>query len=105
MKYYAKGSKEFIDNGSSKIRVATVQQIPSPNSKDRVLRIFSVQESLKDSPTNLIEVGTLIALSFPPDKANSKEYKWKRGEECQVKFNIQLNGGDHVDGDPEPMKQ
>jgi hypothetical protein len=100
MKYYeTKDGKRFVENGNSKIRVVLVKEKPSPICDERTLKILSVQEVLRTSGKNPIQVGNLIALSFPNDKLNTKKYEWNKGphwEESQVP--LKLN--DHVPFSP-----
>lgn len=84
MKYFLKDSHEYVENGKSLLRCSTVQQMPSPHTPGRILRVMSVDEVLHSSDSNPIQAGTLIALSFPSSKANAKEYEWNHTEEKQV---------------------
>lgn len=92
MKYYLKDGKEIVENGRSKVRVQTMFRMPSPIFKDsRTVRVMGVLEVITKAEGNAIEPGHHIALSFPNEKINAKEYEWKRSdkfEEKQVPFTV-----------------
>lgn len=91
MKYFHKNGYEFVENGKSLIRVQTVRQMPSPHTKGRIVRVMHVDDILRNSDTNPIQMGMAIALSFPASKINAKEYEWGRNnmiEETQIPFKM-----------------
>lgn len=109
MKYQLKDGREIIENGKSKLRVGTLEIVPDPKDRDRAVRIFVVQEVMMASDMNKpgsIGAGALLALSFPKEKINAKEYQWKVNERTQVNFNIDLTQSERTEGaDPDPAKE
>jgi len=102
MRYYRQNGKEYVKNGRSLLQVSTMRQARSPYHANRVLKIMVVQKVLSQSPTNKIEPGEMINLSFPEARVNARKYDWKPGEPTQSAFNIKLHESDWVEGDPEP---
>ncbi len=92
MKFHRKDGSMFVENGHAKLRVAEINQLPSPNFAGRVVKVLVVQEVLKSSPTNPIEAESLFCLSFPEEKANAKKYEWHKNgkEECTVRMDLNL---------------
>lgn len=95
MKYLNRDGRILLQNGKSTVRVVLMgEPVFSPKTHPgKVIKIFNVQEVIKTSPTNTrIAPGHLLALQFPKDKANAKEYVWPKGEEAQVpELKIQLS--------------
>jgi hypothetical protein len=92
MRYLKTGSDEFVENGRSLVRVGRVLCFPSPISPGRVVRVFEVLQIIRANPTNPLPRGALLALSFPSEHVNAKEYEWyKQGlwEEGQVPYTVQ----------------
>ncbi len=92
MRYYEEKKKKFIQNGECLVRVEEVLQMKSPVSTTRVVRLFEVQEVIRENPKNPIIRGHHIPLSFPPELHKTTDYTWyKNGkwEECQVPLVIQ----------------
>ena len=77
-------------NGRSEIRVLPVTRLDDPHNEGRVVEIFVVRNVIRDTAANPISRGKEIALSFPPEKINAKEYQWHRdqGEPCQVEMRL-----------------
>lgn len=90
MRYYKALSEEFVENGTSKVRGMTIETIEHPQGQDRHIKIFTVQEVVRDSEMNPILPGMMLGLSFPTEKINSRDYTWKKGEEkfCPLKLQI-----------------
>lgn len=78
---------EFLDNARSKLRVMTVR-IMEGKTPGRLIKIMSVQEVISSSPSNPIQAGNALAMSFPKARINSDEHEWKHGEECQVRMEM-----------------
>lgn len=91
MRYYKELGNEYVENGTSKIRGATIETITHPNIGDRMVRIFTVQEVIRTSELNLIEPGMMIGLSFPVQHINSRDYTWKRDEERMCPLKLELH--------------
>lgn len=94
MHYYRQAGKEFVENGPAKLRVTTMDVRPSPITQGRILRIVVVNEILRKGDKHSIRIGSAIALSFPPEKVNSPEYRWRMedmSEECQVPIKFKLH--------------
>jgi hypothetical protein len=88
MKYYRENGKEFLVNGSAKVRVETVKDVPSPASDERAVKIMNVREVINTTPNNPIQEGNVLAISFPKSHFNAQQYQWMKGEECQVPLQI-----------------
>lgn len=91
MKYWRELGNEFVENGRSKIRGTTIQLINHPQNSERMLRVFAVQDVIRQSDTNLILSGALIGLSIPKQNINAREYTWQRDEEKMAPLKIQLH--------------
>ncbi len=92
MRYVKAGSDEFIENGRSLVRVGRILTFPSPLSSGRVVRVFEVIQIVRENPMNPLPRGSLLAMSFPSEHVNAKEYQWyKKGmwEECFVPYTVQ----------------
>ncbi len=92
MKFTRKSSSDItLENGKSKIKLLPITIMPDPNNVGRVARIYVVKQVLYDSAKNPIRRGQELALSFPPEKINAKEYTWHReqGEPCQISMRTQ----------------
>lgn len=106
MRYYIKEGKEYVENGKALIQVHTVNVVPSPSGQKRVVKILIVRKAIKQSWKNPIQENTMLGLSFPFDRLNTKDYMWFTDEECQVDFTKEMHQlPDHVEGDPEPAKE
>lgn len=90
MRYYRELGCEYIENGKSKVRGATIDMTPHPKLKDRTIKIFSVQEVISQSDTNPILPGMMLGLSFSNMKVNSRNHTWKKDEEKMVPLKLQL---------------
>lgn len=91
MRYLKTGSDEFVENGKSLVRVGRVLTFPSPISPGRVIKVFEVVQIIRESPSNPVPRGALLALSFPAEHVNASEYEWYKGgiwEESQVPYTI-----------------
>lgn len=98
MKYYKDKGQHFIENGNSKVRVGLMHTMGDPRNQGRVCKIFAVVEVLQQSPTNLIQRGSQVALSFSGDKANADEYVWSPLEPKFIPLKIEL----HNEPKPQP---
>jgi len=90
MRYHKELGEEYIDNGTSKVRGSTIETIEHPKGMDRHIKIFAVQEVIRQSEMNPILPGMLLGLSFPTEKINSRDYTWKKGEERMCPLKLQL---------------
>lgn len=90
MRYFEQSDKKFIENGKSLVRVHLITRKPSDISPGRTLKIFEVCEVMRTHDKNPIVVGNHLALSFPNEKLNAKEYKWytEGWEEAQCPVTI-----------------
>lgn len=90
MRYYEEKGNKYVENGKSLVRVGLVTLKPSPLQEGRTLKVFEVVEVIKTHPTNPIIPGHHLALSFPNEKLNTKEFSWfNHGwEECQVPLQV-----------------
>lgn len=77
--------KMFLSCGNSRLRVALISHVTCPHCPGRVIKILHVQEVVKENPANPIVPGSILAISFPEEKANAAEYSWSSGEQFQVK--------------------
>jgi len=91
MRYYLEHGNENLVNGKSHLRVRTIGHFTRPRSPGRIIKVFAVVHPVRGSKTNPIQTGALLALSFPEMEVNKRDYTWKRGEETQVKVNVQLH--------------
>lgn len=91
MRYFKELGCEYVENGKSKVRGATIETIDHPNIKDRMVKIFTVQEVIRQSDTNPILPGMMLGLSFSKEKINSRDYTWKRDEEKMTPLKLQLH--------------
>lgn len=92
MRYYRELGNEYVINGKSKVRGATIDMTAHPKLKDRTIKIFSVQEVISQSDTNPILPGMMLGLSFSNMKVNSRNHTWKKDEEKMVPLKLQLVG-------------
>ena len=76
MKYYKDKDGEFIQNGPCKIKVGTLDHLPSPTTPGRILKMVVVLDVIKQSITNPILPDQALALSFPESQVNNKQYVW-----------------------------
>ncbi len=82
-------NEHFLVNGKSTIRVEPVLTMPSPVSEGRTVKIFQVQQIVRENPDNPIPRGAMLAVSFPTDKLGATEYTWdKPFEETFVPYEI-----------------
>jgi hypothetical protein len=88
MRYYRLSGSDYLENGHSLIRVGRVLVFPSPISKGRSVKIFEVVQVVKENPSNPIQRGTLLAVSFPNEQLNATAYTWKMNEECFIPYTI-----------------
>lgn len=91
MRYWRELGEEFVENGASKVRGATIEVIEHPHGQDRHIRIFTIQEVIKSCETNPILPGMMLGLSFPTEKINSRDYTWHKGEERMCPLKLQLH--------------
>lgn len=90
MRYYKELGEELVENGTAKLKGATIQLINHPQRDDRMVRIFAVQSVVRQSDTNPIEEGALLGLSIPKANINARDYTWKRDEEKMTPLKIEL---------------
>lgn len=83
-KYLDKGGSKFLFLGRSQVRVALISHVSSPHIPGRIIKMLHVQEVVKQNPSNPIGAGSILAISFPENKANCKEYEWSAGEQFQA---------------------
>lgn len=90
MRYYEEKGNKYIENGKSLVRVGLLGLQPSPLQEGRTVKIFDVVEVVKFNHENPLPRGAILAMSFPNEKVNLKEYKWYEGgwEECFLPFTI-----------------
>lgn len=91
MRYYVSEKGTFVENGNSVLRVGLMEHITEFNEPGRVVKVLAVIEVKRESESNPIRVGDAIALSFPEEHANSKDYVWAKGERSQVALKVQLH--------------
>lgn len=90
MRYFKELSTEYVDNGKSRVKGETIQTIPHPMNPDRMVKVFVVQDVVKQSETNLIVPGSILGLSFSKMNINSRDYTWKPEEEKMAPLQVQL---------------
>lgn len=91
MRFYTNDKGSFVENGNSVLRVGLIEHITEFNEPGRVVKVLAVIEVKQQSETNPIRVGSAIALSFPEEHANSKDYVWASGEKAQVPLKVKLH--------------
>lgn len=91
MRYYRELGYEYVENGTGKVKGSTIQIVPHPQDGSRMLRVFIVQNVIRQSDTNPIVDGTGLGLSFPKEQINSRDYTWKPEEEKMTPLKIQLH--------------
>jgi len=82
---------EFIANGLSVVRVGRVLAYPSPIAPGRTIRVFEVLQVIRENPKNPVPRGSMLALSFPNEHVEAREYEWYKGgiwEEGQIAMEI-----------------
>lgn len=87
MKIICKASSDItLENGTSRIKLLPITMQPDIENAGRVVKVFVVKHVIRDTAGNPIRRGQQIALSFPPEKVNAKEYVWhkEQGEPCQI---------------------
>lgn len=90
MKYTKTLGEEFVENGRAKLKGETIQLINHPQNSERMVRIFTVTNVIRQSETNPIEEGSVLGLSIPKMNINAREYEWKRDEEKMTPLKLQL---------------
>lgn len=90
MRFYSNDKGTFVENGNSVLRVGLMEHITEFSEPGRVVKVLAVIEVKQSSETNPIRVGDAIALSFPEEHANAKDYVWAKGERSQVPLKVQL---------------
>jgi len=92
MRYYKRQGEEFIENGRSKVKVGTLDHVPSPQSPGRILKLLAVVKIINQNIDNPILEGQCVALSFPETQVNNKDYVWhmEGPEECLVPLKLKL---------------
>lgn len=76
--------KYFLQNGQTLVRMGFMHHLNLASHPGRIVKVFVIQEVLKQNPNNAIGDGAMIAISFREQDVNQREYLWKRGEEFQV---------------------
>jgi len=76
MRYYKKDNQEFIENGRSKVKVGTMDHMPSPTTPGRVLKLCAIVSVIRQNLDDPILEGQCVALSFPESQVNNKQYVW-----------------------------
>lgn len=76
--------KYFLENGKTNVRMGFMHYLKLASHPGRVVKVFAVQEVLKQNPNNAVTEGAMLAISFREQDVNQQEYRWQRGEEFQV---------------------
>lgn len=89
MRYSRVEDRHYLESKGSLLQVGPVMVMDDPTDKARTVRVFEVLQCVRKHPSNPSPPrGALLAISFPSEHVNAREYEWHGKETFQVPFEI-----------------